>query len=59
MPQLSEGKGPQQAPMFSFEQLLLEVSTLFINLPVDSIDSVIEDTQRKICQSMGYDLSTL
>ena len=37
----------------------LEVSTLFINLPVDSIDSVIEDTQRKICESLGYDLSAL
>jgi PAS domain S-box-containing protein len=45
--------------MLSFEQLLLEISTLFINLPVDSIDSVIEDTQRKICTALGYDLSAL
>ena len=59
MPQHREGEGRTAAGRPEFEQLLLEVSTLFINLPVDSIDSVIEDTQRKICQNLGYDLSTL
>ena len=59
MPQFPEGRGERQSGVLSFEQLLLEVSTLFINLPVDSIDSVIENTQRKICKTLGYDLSAL
>ena len=47
------------APDFNFEQLLLDVSSQFINLPVETIDAVIEETQRKICQSMGVHLSAL
>jgi len=43
----------------NFEELLLEISALFVNLPVDSIDSVIEDTQHRICNCLGIDLSAL
>lgn len=43
----------------NFEDLLLEISTLFINLPVESIDDVIEDTQRRICRQLDLDLSAL
>lgn len=34
-----------------FEELLLEISALLVNLPLESIDSVIEDTQQGICDS--------
>jgi len=43
----------------NFEELLLEISALFINLPVNSIDEVIEDTQRRICHCLDFDLSSL
>jgi len=59
MPQSIEGEDRRSEVPPDFEQLLLEISTLFINLPVDSIDSVIEDTQRKVCESLGLDLSSL
>jgi transcriptional regulator with GAF, ATPase, and Fis domain len=39
--------------------LLAEISTLFINLPVDQIDSKIEDVQRQICKMLDIDRSTL
>ena len=59
MPQLIEGEDRLNESLLDFEQLLLEISTLFINLPVESIDTVIEDTQRKICENLGLDLSAL
>lgn len=59
MVQLIEGNDRDTDSLLDFEQLLLEVSTLFIKLPIDSIDSVIEDTQRKICGSLGLDISAL
>jgi formate hydrogenlyase transcriptional activator len=59
IPQLSEGEPPSSASSRDFEHLLLEISSLFINLPVASIDEVIEQTQRKICESLGLDLSAL
>jgi formate hydrogenlyase transcriptional activator len=42
-----------------FETLLSEISTRFINLPPDRIDSGIEDAQRRICELLGLDRSTL
>ncbi len=42
-----------------FEKLLREISSRFISLPVTQIDSVIEETQRLVCESLGFDLSTL
>jgi formate hydrogenlyase transcriptional activator len=42
-----------------FETLLSEISTRFINLPADQIDSGIEDAQRRICELLGLDRSTL
>lgn len=59
MPQFIEGDDRFAEGVPDFEQLLLEISSLFINLPVDSIDAVIEDTQQKICESLGLDLSAL
>ncbi len=43
----------------NFEELLLDISALFINLPVNRIDAVIENTQRRICQCLDFDLSAL
>ena len=42
-----------------FETLLAEISTLFINLPADQIDGKIEDAQRRICEFLDLDRSTL
>jgi formate hydrogenlyase transcriptional activator len=42
-----------------FETLLSEISTRFINLPADEIDSGIKDAQRRICELLGLDRSTL
>jgi len=43
----------------AFEELLLDVSTRFINLPTESVDDAIEDIQRRICESLDLDLSAL
>jgi formate hydrogenlyase transcriptional activator len=42
-----------------FETLLSEISTRFINLPADQIDDGIEDAQRRICELLRLDRSTL
>lgn len=42
-----------------FEALLAELSARFVNLPADRIDSEIEDAQRRICELLDFDRSTL
>ncbi len=42
-----------------FEALLAEISTLFINLPIDQIDREIENVQRRICEILEIERSTL
>jgi formate hydrogenlyase transcriptional activator len=42
-----------------FETLLAEISAHFVNLPADRIDSAIEDAQRRICDLLDLDRSTL
>ena len=42
-----------------FETLLFEISAHFINLPADEIDGGIEDAQRRICELLRLDRSTL
>jgi transcriptional regulator with GAF, ATPase, and Fis domain len=42
-----------------FERLLAEISTLFINLPAERIDSEINKAQRLICEFLDLDRSTL
>ncbi len=42
-----------------FEMQLAEISTFFINLPVDRIDSEIEAAQRRVCELLNLDRSTL
>jgi formate hydrogenlyase transcriptional activator len=45
--------------LLPFERLLTEISTLFINLPADQIDSEIVAAQRRICEFLDIDRSTL
>jgi hypothetical protein len=45
--------------LLPFERLLAEISTLFINLPADKIDSEIVTAQRRICKLLDIDRSTL
>jgi PAS domain S-box-containing protein len=42
-----------------FESLLLDLSARFINLPADQVDGEIENAQRRICEYLGLDLSSL
>jgi formate hydrogenlyase transcriptional activator len=42
-----------------FERLLAEISANFVNLPADRIDRGIEDAQRRICELLDLDRSTL
>ena len=42
-----------------FEALLAELSAHFVNLPSDQIGSEIEDAQRRICELLDLDRSTL
>ena len=41
------------------ETLLVEISTLFIDLPAEQIDGVIGSAQRRICEFLDLDRSTL
>jgi PAS domain S-box-containing protein len=42
-----------------FETLLADLSSRFINLPVSDVDREIEDAQRRVCESLGLDMSSL
>jgi len=43
----------------NFEEMLLEISARFINLPVESIDNAIENAQRRLCETLNLDLAVL
>ena len=42
-----------------FETLLADLSSKFINLPAGEVDREIGDAQRRVCECLGLDLSTL
>lgn len=42
-----------------FEQLLADIAARFVNLPIEQIDNEIEDSQRRICQFLDIDRSTI
>ncbi len=42
-----------------FESLLADISGRFINLPVDRVDDEIKDAQRRICELLALDRSSL
>ena len=43
----------------AFETLLSDISAQFIDLPIEMIDNSIESAQRRICECLGFDTSTL
>jgi len=45
--------------LLPFERLLAEISTFFINLPVDQIDNEIKAAQRRMCEFLDLDRSSL
>ena len=58
---VQSGIKPQEEldELLPFERLLAEISTLFINLPADKIDNEIVAAQRRICEFLDLDRSTL
>ena len=42
-----------------FEILLTDISSRFVNLPADEIDGHIEYAQKRICETLGLDVSAL
>ena len=42
-----------------FQSLMFEISTRFVNLPVNEVDAAIERAQRLLCEGFGLDRSTL
>jgi formate hydrogenlyase transcriptional activator len=42
-----------------FESLLADISARFVNLPADRIDAEIKEVQRRVCECLRFDLSTL
>jgi len=47
------------ASLSAFELLLFDISTRFIALPVDRLDSEILRAQREVCECLGLDISSL
>lgn len=54
-----EGMSETVAQSLEFEILLADLSSRFINLPVDQVDAEIEHTQRKVCEFLELDLSAV
>ncbi len=48
-----------QAEELRFESLLADLSAQFVHLPADQVDAEIQGAQRRICESLGFDRSTL
>jgi hypothetical protein len=42
-----------------FETLVADISARFVNIPADQVDSEIEDAQRRICESLKIEHSSL
>jgi len=47
------------AEQLGIETLLAELSARFVNLPADQVESEIQDAQRRICETLDLDRSTL
>jgi PAS domain S-box-containing protein len=43
----------------NFENLLIDISTRFINIPIDCLDEEILAVQQRICESLGLDICGL
>src|SRR5512140_3774177 len=42
-----------------FETLLADLSSRFINIPADEVDSKIQEAQRQVCECLGFDVAVL
>ena len=49
----------QAESRLEFETLISDLSSRFINVPPDDVDSEIEEAQRRVCEVLGVDLSAL
>ena len=58
---ITDRKQAEQAmkERLQFEQLLAELSAVFINQPPDQIDGVIDDSLRRLLETLGHDRSSL
>jgi PAS domain S-box-containing protein len=56
-PKCIDRRGEVEAQVF--ENLLLDLSIKFINLPSDEVDHQVEEAQRRICECINVDLSAL
>jgi signal transduction histidine kinase len=58
---VEERDGVSRLPisLSEFEMVLVDISTRFIALPVDRVDSEIMLAQRQICECLGLDISSL
>jgi PAS domain S-box-containing protein len=58
---ITERKHAEQAleERLRFEQLLTDLSARFINQPPDQIDSVIDDSLKRLLETLGHDRSSL
>jgi formate hydrogenlyase transcriptional activator len=54
-----EGSLSDLLQRLSFETVLSNISSKFINLPIEEIDKYIEDAQRQVCECLGFELSAL
>ena len=59
MKQLAANLSEEHDTLLRFNSLLIDISTIFISLPVDQIDSKIEEAQHRICTFLDLDRSTL
>ena len=58
---ITDRKQAEQAleELLQFEQLLTDLSAKFINQPPDQIDSVIDDSLKRLLETLGHDRSSL
>jgi transcriptional regulator with GAF, ATPase, and Fis domain len=51
--------GKELEDRLQFEVLLTDLSARFVHIPADKVDGAIQDAQRRICEALGLDRSTL
>jgi transcriptional regulator with GAF, ATPase, and Fis domain len=59
MTQTEEYLSKELEARLRFEMMLAEISTGFINMPAGEVDHGIQDAQRRVCECLDFDRSTL
>ena len=59
MSQSEDSLQAQLEERIRFEALLADLSARFVGLPAEALDRGIEEAQRRICETLGLDRSTL